>query len=130
MEQQAKMAAEFKASKNKAIYSEPFIPEKPNRPLLQVQNFVLNTEHRSQQRKLYEMDKKEREEQQTMELAVNKAKEEEEERKWLIEYRQSLQHKAEPVRHYKSVEILPADKPLTTPHTPPLITSQRSRNHI
>jgi len=130
MEQKAKVATEFKASKNEAIYNKPFIPEKPQRPLLQVQNFVLNTEHRSQQRKLYEMDKKEREEQQAKELALKKAEEEEADKKWLAEYRQSLQHHAEPVRHYKTVEILPADKQLTTPHTPPLITSQRCRNHI
>ena len=130
MQEQAKVAAAFKASRNETIYSKPFVPEKSNKPLLQVQNFVLNTEQRSQQRKLYEMDKREREEQQARGLALKKAEEEEEERKRLVEYRQSLQHHAGPIRHYKSVDILPADKQLTTPHTPPLITSQRCRNQI
>jgi len=130
MEEQAKTAAEFKASKNEVIYSKPFVPERPNRPLVQVQNFVLNTEQRSQQRHLYEMEKKEKEEQQAKELGLKKAEEEEEERKQLAEYRRSLQHHAGPIRHYKSVDILPAEKQLTTPHTPTLITSQRCRNLV
>lgn len=99
----------------------------PTRPLLQVQNFVLNTEQRSQQRALYEEGKKEKEQMREKEMATKRAEEEEEECKRMTEYRRSLQYHAQPIKHYKPVEVCYGCKELTTPQTPPLITGRRSR---
>ena len=99
----------------------------PARPLIQVDNFVLNTEQRSQQRALYEKEKKEREQMKEEESAMKRMEEEEEEHKKMVAYRRSLQHHAQPIKHYKPVEVSYGDKELTTPLTPILITSQRSR---
>lgn len=120
--------AVVKATDNKVIYNKPFVPEIPSRPLLQVENFVLNTEQRSQQRALFEKEKKEREQQKVDELAMKRIEEEEEEYKRMAEYRRSLQHQAQPIRHYKPVEVYYGDKELTTPVTPTLFTSQRRRS--
>ena len=127
-EEQARIAASFKATENTAIYSKPFVPVVPVRPLLEVDNFVLNTERRSQQRSLYEKEKKEREQLKEKEMAVRRIEQEEEERERMLEYRQSLQYHAQPIRHYKPVEVSYSDKKLTTPLTPTLITSQRRRS--
>lgn len=122
------MDATFKATQNKAIYSKPFVPGLPVRPLLQVDNVVLNTEQRSQQRALYEKEKKEREQVKAEEMARKRIEEEEEEHKRMIEYRRSLQYHAQPIKHYKPVEVSHSDKELTSPLTPTLITSQRRRS--
>ena len=127
-EEQARDNATFTATGNTAIYSKPFVPVVPVRPLLEVENFVLNTEQRSQQRSLYEKEKKEKEQMKEQEMATIRIQEEEVERKRMVEYRRSLQHHAQPIRHYKPVEISHADKELTTPLTPTLITSQRRRS--
>ena len=118
----------FKATGNKAIYSKPFVPVKAARPLLEVENFVLNTEQRSQQRALYEKEKRDREQMKEEEMAAVRIEEEEVEQKRMAEYRRSLQHHAQPIRHYKPVEVSYGDKELTTPLTPTLITSQRRRS--
>ena len=98
------------------------------RPLLQVENFVLNTEQRSQQRALYEKEKRDREQMKEEEIATVKLEGEEGERKRMVEYRRSLQYHAQPIRHYKPVEVCYGNKELTTPVTPTLITSQRRRS--
>ena len=122
------MDATFKARENKAIYTKPFMPVIPARPFLEVENFVLNTEQRSQHRALYEKEKKYREQIKEEEMAAVRTEEEEEERKRMVEYRQSLQYHAQPIRHYKPVAVCYGDRELTTPLTPTLITSQRRRS--
>ena len=49
------------------------------------------------------------------ELEERKRREEEEE---VAQLRRQAVHKAKPVRHYKPVEVLPSDKPLTQPVPP------------
>ena len=110
------------------MYRKPFVPEIAARPLVQVENFVLNTEQRSQQRALYEKEKKEREEMKAEEMAMKRTEEEEEERKKMAKYRRSLQYHAQPIKHYKPIEVSHSDKELTTPLTPKLTTGQRCRN--
>lgn len=127
-EEQARIDANFKATDNKAVYSKPFVPEISSRPLLEVDNFVLSTEQRSQQRAIYDKEKKERDQKKAEEMAVKQMEEEEVQRKQMAEYRRSLQHRAQPIKHYKPVEVNYGDKPLTTPLTPTLITSQRRRS--
>ena len=127
MEEEARADVQFKATKSKVVHRKPFVPEMPARPLLQVQNFVLNTEQRSQQRALYDEEKKEKEHMKEEEMATKRAEEEEEERKRIAEYRRSLQYHAQPIKHYKRVEVCYGNKELTMPLTPTLITSQRSR---
>ena len=121
------MAAQFKATGSNVVHKKPFVPEIPARPLLQVQNFALNTEQRCQQRALYEEKKKEKDQMKEEEMATKRAEDAVEERKRMTEYRRSLQYHAQPIKHYKPVEVYYGNKELTTPLTPTLITSQRSR---
>ena len=99
------------------------MPVMPLRPLLEVENFVLNTKQRSHQHALYDMEKREME-QMKEEMSTIRIQEEKEERKRMVEYQRSLQHHAQPIRHYKAVAILHADKELTAPLMPTLITNQ------
>ena len=127
-EEQALVVATFKANENRAVHAKAFVPKIPTRPLLPVQNFVLNTEQRSQQRAIYEEKKKEQEQMKEEEMAKMRAEEEEAERKRMMQYRRSLQHHAQPIKQYKPVEVCYGDKELTTPLTPTLLTSQRCRS--
>ena len=47
----------------------------------------------------------------------------------LLRYRQSLVHKAQPIKQYRKVEIKRSDKMLTMPESP-LLTSNRSRSKL
>ena len=106
----AQIDALFKATENKAIYSKPFVPVIAARPLLQVENIVLNTEQRSQRCTLYEEEKRDRERRNVH----NKKK-------------RSTDNCCSTMLNQSDTTSY-GDKELATPITPKLITSQRCRN--
>lgn len=53
----------------------------------------------------------------------------EEEKAAISQMRQEMVHRANPIRHYKAVEIQVCTKPVTQPLTPKLSTARRLRSH-
>ena len=51
----------------------------------------------------------------------------EEERAQVSRLRAAMVHKAQPVAHYRQVEVMPSTKPLTIAQTPQFATKTRSR---
>ncbi len=118
LKRQREAAALFKAKEAKILEQKPFVPAKSEKPLSEVSNFELNSERRARDREQFEMSKRNREaemESYKMQLADRKRQEEEED---IRRMRREAVHKAQPVKHYKPVHILPSDKPLTEPQSP------------
>ncbi|XP_032897868.1 targeting protein for Xklp2 [Amblyraja radiata] len=119
-----KEAACFKARPNSVANREPFQPKKADQslterfPSMAQEKFELATEKRAKERMEFEMRKsddkamREKFQQEKKKEAENNDKDE------TSRLRQELVHKANPVRHYKTVDIKPSDKPLTVAHTP------------
>ncbi|XP_072370605.1 targeting protein for Xklp2 isoform X1 [Scyliorhinus torazame] len=119
---QQKEATCFKANPSSVIYREPFLPKKANRSskgdCTVQEKFELATEKRAKVRAEFEMRKAEKESMREK-LEDEKQKEiEEDEREEIARLRQDLVHKANPVRHYRKVEIKPSEQQLTVPQTP------------
>ena len=127
-----KEEAEFKAKKNVSVLlnSKPFVPEKSSHPLARVDNFVLHSELRSNQRLKYDAEKNKRSYLLEVDNLQRKALREATEAKEIAEYRKTLVHKAQPVAHYVPVVIKPSDRPCTQPISPHFESDRvlRSRN--
>ncbi|XP_078274805.1 targeting protein for Xklp2 [Rhinoraja longicauda] len=119
-----KEAACFKASLNSVANREPFLAKKANQslterfPSIAQEKFDLATEKRAKERMDFEMRKADKEAMREKLEQVKKKEVEELEKDETARVRQELVHKANPVRHYKTVDIKPSDKPLTVAHTP------------
>ncbi|XP_022108110.1 targeting protein for Xklp2 homolog [Acanthaster planci] len=125
-----RMASAFKAKPANILYEEPFVPEKSAKPMTDISNFTLNTERRAEGRKEYEQAKFERQLAQEAALSQREAEKEEELRQEMTRQRAEAVHRAQPVRHYKAVEVLPSSKPLTQPHTPKFSNRTRRSTHV
>lgn len=84
----------------------------------------LRTELRAQQRQEYDQSVKEKERQANLQRQAyeqEKARKQEEEHQRI---RTKSTFKAQPIKHYKPVEVKPSELPLTEPHSPPLKAHQ------
>ncbi|XP_019746759.1 targeting protein for Xklp2 isoform X2 [Hippocampus comes] len=115
-----KETATFKARPNKVTQKEPFQPKKEDRPALVVESFELATERRARNRDEFQQHLCEKE--AVAALLKEKLRQEEEEKQKmdLAKLRQQQVHKAQPIRHYRSVEVKKSDVPLTIPQSPNL----------
>ncbi|KAJ2356361.1 Protein tpx2, partial [Coemansia sp. RSA 2610] len=87
-------------------------------PLTEIEEILLWTELRSEERHAYDEDRAERERIREEVLARKRQEEERREEEEIKRLRKLLVHKAQPVRHYKPTVINPSDRPLTVPKTP------------
>ncbi|XP_007903342.2 targeting protein for Xklp2 isoform X1 [Callorhinchus milii] len=122
---QQKEAACFKANPSSAIYREPFVPKKAERSLTEKlsasvvqESFELATEKRAKERMEFEKYKADKEVMREQAEQEKQNRKEEQERKEIAQLRHDQIHKANPVRHYKKVEIQPSEQQLTVPTTP------------
>uniref|UniRef100_A0A4W3JBJ4 TPX2 microtubule nucleation factor n=1 Tax=Callorhinchus milii TaxID=7868 RepID=A0A4W3JBJ4_CALMI len=115
---QQKEAACFKANPSSAIYREPFVPKKAERSLTVQESFELATEKRAKERMEFEKYKADKEVMREQAEQEKQNRKEEQERKEIAQLRHDQIHKANPVRHYKKVEIQPSEQQLTVPTTP------------
>ncbi|KAF8795144.1 Targeting protein for Xklp2 like protein [Argiope bruennichi] len=115
----------FKAQPADVLKKKPFVPEKPPKPNLEIEEFHLHTEKRASERHRLEEIKKAEEREKERILQEQKRIQEEQERMELMKLRQELVHKANPIPEYKPVEIKPSDKPLTIPISPEFETDKR-----
>lgn len=116
--QKAKENAEFRARDVKILYKLPFKPAKIAQPMTEVSNVILHTDIRSEQRAKFDAEREDKERQQETENREREAQAEAVEVRRVTELRQSLVHKALPVRHYAPTVVLPSSKSLTAPHSP------------
>jgi len=119
LEEQRK-ATQFKATEPKVLTSAPFVPKPSDKPLSEISNVVLHSDKRAEERAAYELERA------AKEAALEGARREMEERKKrleeeeLVQARKATVHKAQPIKHYKAIEVKPSDKPLTLPESPQL----------
>ncbi|KAL2103812.1 hypothetical protein ACEWY4_000680 [Coilia grayii] len=124
LKQQA-VAANFKARPNTVTHKEPFAVKKENRSILDhttdsvaTEGFQLCTERRAKERQEFEREKSEREALRSLQEQQLLQEKEEKQREEVARLRKELVHKAQPVRHYKPVEVTKSDLPLTVPESP------------
>jgi len=91
--------------------------------------FKLSTEVRAEERKVLDFKRKKDEMIKEKERERELERERKEKEAELLRYRQSLVHKAQPIKQYRKVEIKRSDKMLTMPESP-LLTSNRSRSKL
>lgn len=120
--------AEFKANPPNVLYTEPFKPQKPNHPLVTVDNVVLHSEVRSEHRAKYDAKRMREEYKKMTENLQRRALRAVEESKELADYRKKLVHKAQPIHHYAPVVVKPSEKPFTQPVSPHFRTDERLRS--
>ncbi|XP_033119741.1 targeting protein for Xklp2 homolog [Anneissia japonica] len=116
----------FHAKEANVLYRKPFIPQKSDKPLTEISDFMLNSEKRAEQRQQYETQKRMREIEITLEKAELERQNALREQKEVAQMRAAMVPKSNPIRQYKPVEIEHSEKPLTQPVTPKF--SDRLRN--
>ncbi|GJQ76930.1 hypothetical protein Trydic_g15128 [Trypoxylus dichotomus] len=114
----------FKAKPPTVLYQKPFQPKKPERPLVEVTEFCLNTERRAKNRQEYDK----RVQEKLDRLAIQKLRREEEQKRLEQEEAAALRketiHSAQPIRQYKEVQIKPSGN-VTVPVSPTFRTAKR-----
>ncbi|KAJ8360942.1 hypothetical protein SKAU_G00174670 [Synaphobranchus kaupii] len=118
-------AAMFKARPNTVVHKEPFLPKKENRSVVDntcnftvAEGFQLNTERRAKERLEFDQAVCEKETLRACMEEERRKEEEERERDEVARLRQEQVHKAQPVRHYKPLEVKRGEVPLTVPQSP------------
>ena len=111
---QEKLKREFRAKKNVSslLYGKPFVPEKSKRPALCVDNFVLRTELRSQERSKFDSQKFHRSCLLEASNLERKALREAEEAKEIAGYRKTLVHKPLPIGSSSPAQVKSAMVPI------------------
>ncbi|XP_064610815.1 targeting protein for Xklp2-A-like [Liolophura sinensis] len=124
-----KELTKFKAQDSSVIHKEPFVPKKTGRQLCDITEFRLNTELRAKARENYEQCKKDRQMYMDACQREQEMRRMDEEKAAISQMRQEMVHRANPIRHYKAVEIQACTKPITQPLTPKLCTARRLRSN-
>ena len=119
---------EFRANPAFVLQKEPFVPQKVPRPLLTVDNVVLHSDIRSEQRAKYDAKRMREEYEKMTENLQRRSLRAKEESKELAEYRKHLVHKAQPIHHYAPVVIKASERPFTQPISPHFLTDDRLRS--
>ncbi|KAJ1903469.1 hypothetical protein LPJ81_003041 [Coemansia sp. IMI 209127] len=108
----------FKAQPIPPSLDHPFVPKQSAIPLTAIEEILLHTELRGEERREYDDDRKERERIREEVLARKRLEEERREDEEIKMLRKMLVHKAQPVRRYKTLAIKPSDRQPTIPKTP------------
>ncbi|KAM9828035.1 targeting protein for Xklp2 isoform 1-T2 [Syngnathus typhle] len=119
-EKKIKEAAIFKARLNTVTHKEPFQPKKEDRPPVVVESFELATEQRARNRERFQEHLCQKEADEALRQERLKREEEEKLKQELADLRHQQVHKAQPIRHYKTVEVKKSEVPLTVPQSPNL----------
>ncbi|XP_046897005.1 targeting protein for Xklp2 isoform X1 [Hypomesus transpacificus] len=118
-------AASFKARPNTVTHKEPFLPKKENRTVLEDINrsvvpegVQLSTERRAKERQEFDRIICEKEALRARVEEQHRMEQEERQKAEIAAMRQDQVHKAQPIRHYKPVELKKSDVSLTVPQSP------------
>ncbi|KAJ2394561.1 hypothetical protein GGI23_004638 [Coemansia sp. RSA 2559] len=108
----------FKAQPIPPSLDHPFVPKQSAIPLTEIEEILLHTELRGEERREYDDDRRERERIREEVLARKRLEEERREDEEIKMLRKMLVHKAQPIRRYKALAIKPSDRQPTIPKTP------------
>jgi len=89
--------------------------------------FDFNTTKRLMKREAFEMVKKAKQDEEDDNRRQMEQIKNAEEREELERLRRDAVHKAQPIKHYKTMDVKPSVKPLTTPMSPHFKTDTRLR---
>ncbi|KAJ1675237.1 hypothetical protein EV182_001661 [Spiromyces aspiralis] len=127
LEQRRRERAQFKARGIPASLDHPFVPQPSDRLPTQVEEVIMHTELRSEEREAWGEERREREMIRQEVLRRRQFEEELREQEEIRLLRAALVHKPEPIRKYKKVEIKPSARPPTVAKTPKWHTRTRKR---
>lgn len=122
-----KESQKFKARPNTVTYNKAFAPKRSFKPLTDITEFKLNTTDRVQERQKFEQDLKAKEEYKQNLEERQKIEFAEIQKKEVMELRKQMTHKANPIHHYKNVDLQGSDKPLTVPYSPNFVKTRSLR---
>ncbi|KAJ2900453.1 hypothetical protein IWW38_000506 [Coemansia aciculifera] len=128
LEERKRARMEFRARPIPPSIDQPFVPQPSTIPLTAIEEILLKTELRSEERRAYDEDRMERERIREDVLARKRLEEERREEEEIKRLRKILVHRAQPVRHYRQLIIKPSDRPLTVPKTPQWNVRTRQRS--
>ncbi|XP_061758352.1 targeting protein for Xklp2-like isoform X1 [Nerophis ophidion] len=119
-EEQKKMkeATTFKARPNKITLKEPFQPKKEDRTSVEVEAFQLATERRARERDDFQQMLSQKEALCALMEEQQRRQEEDKQKMEVTKLRQEQVHKAQRIRHYKTVEVKKSEAALTVPKSP------------
>uniref|UniRef100_A0A8C6TN55 TPX2 microtubule nucleation factor n=1 Tax=Neogobius melanostomus TaxID=47308 RepID=A0A8C6TN55_9GOBI len=118
---QQEEATHFKARPNVVIHKEPFKPKKEERADMSssaAPGFQLQTELRAKERQEFDHLVNEKEALGALKWEQQRKAEEKREKEEIARLRQEQVHKAQPVKHYRTVKVKKSELPLTVPQSP------------
>ncbi|ORX71377.1 hypothetical protein DL89DRAFT_291891 [Linderina pennispora] len=118
LEERQRKRREFKAQPIPESLDRPFVPATVPAKVTQPEEVVLQTEERSEERRVFDEDRMRRERIREEVLARKRLEDEKREEAEMRQLRKLLVHKPEPIRQYRPTVIQPSDRPLTVPKTP------------
>ncbi|XP_033755054.1 LOW QUALITY PROTEIN: targeting protein for Xklp2 homolog [Pecten maximus] len=127
---QQREQATFKATSSDVLIKKPFIPAKSLKPLTDVNDFELNTDKRSKTREAYDQRRKAQEAEAEALKRQRERRQEEQEKLAIAKLRAEMVPKSQPVKRFKTVEVLPSERPVTVPMSPKLSTDSRLRSSV
>ncbi|KAJ8393452.1 hypothetical protein AAFF_G00059250 [Aldrovandia affinis] len=111
-------ATVFKARPNTVTHKEPFVPKRGNQSILVPEAFQLSSECRAVEREEYNRALCEKEALRACMLEEQRREMEKREKEEIAQLRQDQVYKAQPVRHYKQLELKKSETSLTVPQSP------------
>ena len=116
--QRERELAHFKAKDARVLSERPFMAKRSDRSPVRPMDLNLRTERRSEHRKQFDQQLKEKDAEMEALKKQELEKLEKREQEQVEKQRNATVHKANPVRCYKNVDIRPSDRPVTLPKTP------------
>ncbi|XP_060066423.1 targeting protein for Xklp2 homolog [Ylistrum balloti] len=127
---QQRLQATFKATNSDVLIKKPFVPSKSLKPLTDVNDFELNTDKRSRSREAYDQRRKALEAEAEALKRQREKRQEEQEKIAIAKLRAEMVPKSQPVKHFKTVEVLPSERQPTIPMSPKFSTDSRLRSSV
>ncbi|KAK9875706.1 hypothetical protein WA026_009503 [Henosepilachna vigintioctopunctata] len=119
----------FKARPPVVLYQKPFEPKKIDHPLTEIQPFQLASETRAKERENFERKKKELEEMSANLLRQDEEERLREEQEEIKRIRKEIEFKAQPIKHFKGIEIKPSGK-VTEPISPVFRSGKSNKENV
>lgn len=116
--EKAMQIAPFKAAEPEVLKKKPFMPSASNKSPCKVMDIDLNTEKRAQDRENFDLLMKQKEAEIEATRRQRETNRQMAESQEIARIRKAAIPRAQPIRHYKMIDIMGSDKPPTVPVTP------------
>ena len=129
-QEERRKAAQFKAREPRILTCVPFLPKHKDKPVTEISNLSLHTDRRAEERAVYHMERAMKEAELELARKEQEERQKREEEVELARLRRDIVHKAQPIQHYKAVEVKPSSKPLTMPESPLLQAGKSGHSKV